>query len=223
MLLIGFGDSITAGIYLRQDQTYLHLLGAKLRMEVRNAGVPGQTTRDGLARMEQDVLHHRPAVCVIAFGLNDHCAIESGIAKIGLNEYKSNLKAMVAACQSIGCDAILCTIHPVLLGDENQFYYARHPKHWYINPEGAEHWLRLYNGAIREVASETGALLADIELFWLNALKRGCELHRLLRKTDNCGQYDGVHPTEAGQKLYMRCISRSLRHLQSPNRLYRRL
>jgi lysophospholipase L1-like esterase len=102
------------------------------------------------------------------------------------------------------------------LGDESQYYYARHPRDWYVSPDGADQWLRQYNTVIRQAATETGALLADVELFLLNAMKSGVPLHHLLRTMDNCDQDDGVHPTEAGHELYMECISEQIQYCLKP-------
>ncbi len=76
--IVCLGDSITRGYGLPAGHAWPALLEAALHesregaiWSVVNAGVPGDTILQGLARMERDVLIHRPAVVFVAFGLND--------------------------------------------------------------------------------------------------------------------------------------------------------
>ncbi len=76
--IVCLGDSITSGYGLTRDQSWPARLEATLltrdshvAWRVVNAGVPGDTILQGLARLERDVLAHQPAVVFIAFGLND--------------------------------------------------------------------------------------------------------------------------------------------------------
>ena len=43
----------------------------EFRLSVINSGVNGDTTTGAQQRFEQDVLHHRPEIVIIQFGLND--------------------------------------------------------------------------------------------------------------------------------------------------------
>ncbi|HEY64987.1 MAG TPA: hypothetical protein G4O02_10500 [Caldilineae bacterium] len=76
--IVCFGDSITRGYGLPEGRSWPSLLEAALRARedggawiVVNAGVPGDTILQGLARLERDVLSHHPDVAFIAFGIND--------------------------------------------------------------------------------------------------------------------------------------------------------
>ena len=40
-------------------------------MKVINAGISGHTTTEGLARLDRDVLQHKPDLVTVSFGLND--------------------------------------------------------------------------------------------------------------------------------------------------------
>jgi lysophospholipase L1-like esterase len=76
--LVALGDSITHGMDLPLEATYPYRLARRLEayldgrpVVVVNAGVCGDTVLQGLARLERDVLRFRPALTLVAFGLND--------------------------------------------------------------------------------------------------------------------------------------------------------
>jgi acyl-CoA thioesterase I len=72
---VGLGDSLTSGWMVDQGfyDRFIALLKRRFpRASIvsRNAGIPGNTAADGLARLD-DVLMNRPDVVTIQFGLND--------------------------------------------------------------------------------------------------------------------------------------------------------
>jgi lysophospholipase L1-like esterase len=73
--VVFFGDSITeAGLYARYIELFQRAAHSGERVEFFNAGVAGDTTQDGLARINADVLSLRPTVVVVNFGVNDSVA-----------------------------------------------------------------------------------------------------------------------------------------------------
>ncbi|HET9228430.1 MAG TPA: GDSL-type esterase/lipase family protein [Thermoanaerobaculia bacterium] len=68
--IVCLGDSITSGVGTGPGEAYCELLSAKLGIELINAGVPGDTTEDGLARVE-DVLAQNPWMVIVELGGND--------------------------------------------------------------------------------------------------------------------------------------------------------
>ena len=70
-LVVFFGDSITEGYGVRSDESFPAVVGAALGAQVINAGASGDTMAAGLARLERDVLTHRPRLAVVEFGGND--------------------------------------------------------------------------------------------------------------------------------------------------------
>lgn len=76
LTLLAFGDSITAGWGISMDDAFPSLLERRLRNDawvdiaVRNAGVPGNTTRHGLERLPA-LLVARPNCAILALGAND--------------------------------------------------------------------------------------------------------------------------------------------------------
>ena len=92
--IVFFGDSLTAGYGLDPTQAYPALIQARLRAaglddHVVNAGISGDTTSGGLARIDWAL--RRPVdVFVLALGGND------GLRGVSLGETRRNLGAILA-------------------------------------------------------------------------------------------------------------------------------
>jgi acyl-CoA thioesterase I len=74
-LVLDFGDSLTAGLGLPADEAFPARLQARLRakgiaVRIVNAGVSGDTTTDGLARLDW-ALADKPDFVILALGAND--------------------------------------------------------------------------------------------------------------------------------------------------------
>ncbi|GAB6175589.1 arylesterase [Desulfobaculum senezii] len=76
LTVLAFGDSITSGWGIGLGASFPSLLEARLRDEakleltMRNAGIPGDTTRGGLGRLPA-ALFSRPDCAILALGVND--------------------------------------------------------------------------------------------------------------------------------------------------------
>lgn len=87
------GDSLTAGLGVAQEQAYPALIQEKIReknlpFEVINAGISGDTTAGGLARLDW-VLQKKIDVLVLALGAND------GLRGLPVAQTKANLQAII--------------------------------------------------------------------------------------------------------------------------------
>src|SRR4051794_31447460 len=103
--IVCFGDSLTAGAGLDPSQSYPEVLQKELdargyKYRVVNAGVSGDTTQDGLARLAL-VLAEKPAVVVLEFGAND------GLRGQPVATTAANLKQMIEGVQKSGAKVIL--------------------------------------------------------------------------------------------------------------------
>ncbi len=105
--LLVLGDSISAGYGLANvTEGWVALLGASLAPDghqVVNAGISGDTTAGGLARLPRLIEKHAPAIVIIELGGND------GLRGIGLAEMNQNLRDIILVSQKAGAV-------PVLLG-----------------------------------------------------------------------------------------------------------
>ncbi|MCF8053605.1 MAG: hypothetical protein K9K75_00030 [Deltaproteobacteria bacterium] len=75
-VIVALGDSLTHG--WRVNKGYLQFLREHLTcaypqaiIKLINAGVPGDTARDGFLRLQSAVLAYQPACVLVQFGLND--------------------------------------------------------------------------------------------------------------------------------------------------------
>ena len=92
--IVAFGDSITAGYCVRRGfpSFWKALLAEKYpdaRVEMINSGICGDTSLDGLARLDWAVLAYEPDLVTINFGIND-CALG-----LDLEEFEMNFVKMV--------------------------------------------------------------------------------------------------------------------------------
>src|SRR5690606_7818779 len=138
-IIVAFGDSTTAPrtvdgqpLDVYAEHLKRALASGEGRANVINAGVPGHTTRDGLARMNRDVLAHKPNIVIIQFGIND-AAVDvwknppATVERVPLAEYKRNLRKMVDAVRQQGGRAVLMTPNPMRWTDALRKLYNKPP------------------------------------------------------------------------------------------------
>ena len=99
------GDSLSSGWKLPEAEAYPALVGRSLRergrpVRVQNAGVSGDTVTQGLARLE-GVLAKKPAVLVVALGIND------GLRGLPLDVAERDLTTIVERGQAAGARVVL--------------------------------------------------------------------------------------------------------------------
>lgn len=210
MLVVGFGDSITEAKYLPIQDHFLYRIGEAFGCKTINSGIAGDTTAKALVRLPRDVLRYRPDVCIFQFGMNDHVMKAPGTPHVRLVEFQNNLRTLADEVRAIRCNPVFCTVHPVIAGNAEQYYYRRHPEAWY-RPLSVLGWIDAYNRAIRETAAETGAVLADIALHWQRRLDDGARLTSALRSLENGASDDGVHLTVQGYEWYAECLLEAFR------------
>ena len=107
-LIVCFGDSLTAGYGTDPGQSYPDALQKRLDAQgyhyhVLNAGVSGETTKDGLERVDHVATQH-PKIVVLEFGGND------GLRGLPLEQTQSNLSTMIATLQKSGAEVVLAGI-----------------------------------------------------------------------------------------------------------------
>ena len=103
--IVAFGDSLTAGLGVAQEEAYPAQLQRRLeadgyRYRVINAGVGGDTTAGGVRRVDW-VLNSKPAIVILELGAND------GLRGIDPAHTRSNLETIVQRLQAAGVTVIL--------------------------------------------------------------------------------------------------------------------
>jgi acyl-CoA thioesterase-1 len=104
-VIVAFGDSLTAGYGVNAGQSYpddlerdLNALGYRYR--VVNAGISGNTSKDGVLRIPE-VLQFHPSVVIVAFGGND------GLRGLPIRDTKMNLRTIISKLQDAHAKVIL--------------------------------------------------------------------------------------------------------------------
>ena len=195
MIVAAFGDSITAANQVAADKRWVELVNMRRKddgVHVINSGVGGNTTREGLARIREDVLAHKPDMVLIEFGGND--ATPDPERHVSLDEFADNLHSMheqiITSCP--GARVVLLTFPPVIddwhtwKGDE------------FFAPDGGDAYVEKYRQATRNYAFVHGLALVDIDKALRQAIENG-----------STGQYilpDGVHLTEEGHAVVAEAV-----------------
>jgi|GEM_PF-586394 len=185
--IVCFGDSVT-GVYYHTGsrRAYTDMLGIALRksvdgaqVETINAGISGHTTVNALARIDKDVLSHKPDLVTVMFGLND-------MVRVPLDDYRANLKTIVAKCHEIGAEVVLATPNNVVTT-------SGRPTEKLIT----------YCDIVREVGRELSVPVCDCyrEMDGLRA--RDEFAWRLLMS-------DAIHPNMDGHKVMAELLARTI-------------
>lgn len=104
-VIVAFGDSLTAGYGTDPGESYPDYLQHDLdvrgyRYRVVNAGISGNTTKDGVDRLPE-VLALRPSVAIVSFGGND------GLRGIPIEDTHENLVTIVSDLQKAHVKVVL--------------------------------------------------------------------------------------------------------------------
>lgn len=116
-VVLAFGDSLTFGTGADASSNYPAVLEKRIGRKVFNAGVPGETTPAGLARLPGVMDYVRPALVVLCHGGNDF------LRKLGDEQAAQNIRAMVQTARRGGASVVLIGVpKPGLLPSIAGFY-----------------------------------------------------------------------------------------------------
>jgi acyl-CoA thioesterase I len=116
-VVLAFGDSLTYGTGASPGQSYPAVLQKIISRTVINAGVPGETTSEGLARLPQFLDKYHPALLLLCLGANDM------ILRLDEGAAAENLKEMIRMAEKQGVQVVLIGVpRPNLLATTPEFY-----------------------------------------------------------------------------------------------------
>jgi lysophospholipase L1-like esterase len=116
-VVLAFGDSLTFGAGVNDDQSYPAVLAALIARKVVRDGVPGETTAQGLERLERSLEAHRPRLLLLCLGGNDL------LRRVDTAQIESNLRAMVQLARDRGAEVVLIGVpEPALFGGTAPLY-----------------------------------------------------------------------------------------------------
>jgi lysophospholipase L1-like esterase len=194
--LLFLGDSITA-----MRRSYAEILNAMLkqaRPEVQldfiNLAQSGFTSGNGLQDTYTVYLSKQPDCAFIFFGANDSTHVEGiqGRTLVSLDEYKDNLRQIVAAFQQhTRARVVLFTPTPVVESAANAAYNAM--RLFYSNDTAAK-----FADATRALAKSESVLCLDL---WMH-----------FGSPPEAKQFgaDGLHPNLEGQKEIVRYLLKTI-------------
>lgn len=122
--IVAFGDSLTAGFGLTENESYPYLLQQKLKAdgfdyEVVNAGVSGDTSQGGLERIDWVLGMDNVKVLILELGANDL------LRGMPVPKMKSNLDQIIAKAEGKGIKVLLCgMLAPPTMGTQYQHDYV---------------------------------------------------------------------------------------------------
>jgi len=99
--IVSFGDSLTYGIGSTSGQTYPDVLATLSGLTVINAGISGETTKEGLTRFAGVINEHSPQLIILLEGGNDILRNHSS------ESTKKNLAAMIEMAKNKQIDIVL--------------------------------------------------------------------------------------------------------------------
>jgi lysophospholipase L1-like esterase len=116
-VIVAFGDSLTYGTGATEFESYPAVLAQLIGRSVVRAGVPGEVTAQGLARLPQVIAEHRPALMIVCLGGNDM------LRKVDEAQVKKNLGEIIQAIRSRGIAVVLVGVpKPALITSAPAFY-----------------------------------------------------------------------------------------------------
>lgn len=105
------GDSISYGTGANKGEDFPSLLAGMTGWNVINAGVPGNTTGDGLERLPDLLEKHAPSLILVELGGNDF------LRQLPQEQTTENLRKILDAIKARGIPAVLIAVpRPNLLG-----------------------------------------------------------------------------------------------------------
>ncbi len=159
--IVTYGDSITAGFSVRRGfpSFWKQMLEEKYPeagLEMINSGISGDTTLDGLSRLDWAVLSYEPDLVTINFGIND-CVLG-----LDLEEFEMNLVEMLRRIQAgPGSEALLLSSQPLETPPYDRLVLD-------------------YYHAIERVAEEMEAGFVDVHGAWMRRAEQGTALSSLI-------------------------------------------
>jgi len=183
--IVAFGDSITAGgdvsspelMFWRRWAADLQGKYPRARVTAVNGATGGDSTVQGLQRLQAKVLDEKPDLVLIGFGMNDH-----NIGGVPIPQFEQNLKSIISRIRSE-------TLAEVVL-------YSAFPP----NPKWkfGSHRMLEYATATARVAKDVSCAYADVFNNWEAVAAR--------KKPEDLLGNNINHPNDFGHWIYFRVL-----------------
>jgi acyl-CoA thioesterase-1 len=115
--ILAYGDSLTFGTGAAQEASYPAVLEKLVGRKVWSAGVPGELSAAGLARLPSALEHYQPKLLILCHGGNDL------LRRLSEEQAAENLRAMIRLAKQSGIDVVLIGVpKPGLLPSPPDYY-----------------------------------------------------------------------------------------------------
>ena len=207
--MVFFGDSVTHGEFEftngykesvhRPELVFHKLLADRIKAEfsnevtVINAGIGGNFSDDGLARIQTDVLDHKPDFCCVMFGTNDATNARNGDE--ALDKYGENMRRILSQLQENGIETVLMTPGMLCSRGVKGFrggWWFIHKYYEMLQKQGK---MDAYVERARQVAKELNVPIADAYAEWKRMEKAGQDTTAMLINGMN-------HPDAERHKIF---------------------
>ncbi len=108
--LVAFGDSLIEGVGATSGNDLVSQLSKKIGKPIVNLGVSGNTTAQGLARIDR-IAPYNPKIVFVLLGGNDY------LKKVPQKETAENIERIVIEIQRMGAVVVLLGVQGGILGD----------------------------------------------------------------------------------------------------------
>jgi len=178
-------------VYHRYLMQILSEMYPSVPINAVNAGINGDGTVGGLARLERDVLSHHPDLTVVCFGLND---VHRGVD--GVECYRENLMKIFQQIKASGSEVIFMTANMMntYVSDrlESEFLRGIAERTMKLQNEGV---FDFYFEAAKSAANICGVAVCDVYAKWKQMQRNGVDITEMLSNYIN-------HPTRSMHWLF---------------------
>lgn len=159
-----------------------------LKIESVNCGIGGESSGDGLRRIETSVINERPDIAVVCFGLND-------VGQVDTEEYVKNMDGIFDRLKSEKIQTVFMT--------PNMINTYVHPSSLELLRETAERCAKCQNDGTMDlfmkkgsdIAEKNRVVICDAYAFWKKLQGYGIDTTELLCNYIN-------HPTRAMHRVF---------------------
>jgi len=185
MTFVAYGDSITAGgeatepglVFWERWVDSLRQKYPQAAIRSQNGATGGDSTVQGIRRLEEKVLRQKPDLVLLAFGMNDH-----NIGSVPLKTFADNLRSMIDRIRrECGSEIVLCSAFPP------------NPK-WHHS----SHQMERYAAVTEEVAKEKQCAFADVYRRWMTFAAK--------KKPEDMLANNINHPNDFGHWIYFEAL-----------------
>jgi acyl-CoA thioesterase I len=183
--IVAYGDSITAGgdasepalIFWERWAAALRAKYPRATIEAINGATGGDSTVQGLQRLQTKVLDQKPDLVLIGFGMNDH-----NINSVPPDQFAANLRTLINRIRAeTSTEVVLFSAFP----PNPKWHYGTHN-------------MPAYAEATERVAREEHCAYADVYHYWMSLAER--------KKPEDLLGNNINHPNDFGHWIYFEAL-----------------